>query len=144
MPLAAPVTTATLSLNRPISGLLEDVDGAGGAHARPAADHVRKAELRVPDLPLSGIAAQVSGDLVDVGDAGSAQGMAFGQQPAGDIHRDAAAQLGVAVVDQPSRLAVGAEAEVLVVNDLGRGEAVVQLDEAEVLRPDAGCLIGGP
>ena len=39
-------------------------------------------------------------------------------------------------------LAVLAEAEILVVHDLGGREAVVQLDQVDVVRAEAGHLVG--
>jgi len=44
------------------------------------------------------------------------------------------------LVDQLARLAVLAQAQVLVVQDLRRGEAVVQLDQADVARPDGPAI----
>ena len=94
-------------------------------------------------LPAAGLAPQMGGDLVDVGDAGGAQRVALGEQPAGDVHRNAPAQGHVAVVDQPAGAAVPAQAEVLVVQDLCGGEAVVQFHQVHVVRTEAGHLVGG-
>ena len=48
---------------------------------------------------------------------------------------------GDALVDQLAGLAVAAQAEVLVVEDLGGREAVVELDQVEVLGADPGHLV---
>src|SRR5579871_4033626 len=132
---------ATPSPRRPLVPLrlLEHVDGAGGAHAH----HVGEAEPRALDLAGAGFAAQVRGDLVDVGDAGGAQRVALGEQAAGYVHGDAPAERRVAGVDQLAGFALGAKAEVLVVHDLSGRKAIVQLDQVDVLRPDAGHLVGG-
>ena len=48
----------------------------------------------------------------------------------------------LALVDHPTGLAVPAQPEVLVVQQLRGGEAVVQLDQVQVVRADAGPLVG--
>src|SRR5262249_29631469 len=94
---------------------------AGGAQA----DHVRQADLGALDLTLGRGATEVGGHLEDARNAGRAERMALRQEPAGDVHRDAAAVRGFAFVDQAPGLAFLAETEVLVVEQLGRREAVV-------------------
>ena len=101
-----------------------------------------EADLRAFDLSRACLAAEVPDDLDDVGDAGGAERVALGEQAAAGVDRDLAADLGRAFVDQLAGLALAAEAEVLVVQELGGGEAVVQLDLAEVLGADAGLLVG--
>src|SRR5439155_3000703 len=103
----------------------EDVDRA----RRAEPDHVRQAHTRPVDLAGTRTAAQVLDDLEDVGDARRPERMALGEKTPGDVHRDAAAVRRLAVVDQAAGLALAAEAEVLVVQQLRRREAVVQLDE---------------
>ena len=49
---------------------------------------------------------------------------------------------GRAGVDEVAGAAGLAEAEVVVVEELGGGEAVVELDEVEVVGADAGLLVG--
>ena len=44
--------------------------------------------------------------------------------------------------EEVGRAALLAQPEVVVVDELGGGEAVVQLDEVEVVGPDAGLLVG--
>ena len=77
---------------------------------------------------------QMRGHFVDVGDTGGAKGMPLGQQAAGHIDRGAPAKRHVAVVDQPARLALAAQPEVFIVQNLGGCEAVVQLNEIDVFR----------
>ena len=99
--------------------------------------------MRAPlDLALAGVAPQVRGHLVDVGDAGGAERMTLGEQTARHVDRNPPPERHIAVVDQPSRVAVPAQPEVLVVEDLGGGEAVVEFDEIHILRPEAGHLVG--
>ena len=50
--------------------------------------------------------------------------------------------LAAALVDKRAGFAVAAKAEVLVMHQLGGGEAVVQLGQRDVLRADAGLLVG--
>src|SRR6266566_8279563 len=102
--------------------LLEDVDGAGGAEA----DDVGEADLGPVDLTLAGFAPEVGGDLVDVGGARGADGMALGDQPAADVDRRAPIPHRRAGVDELARPARLTQAEVVVVDELGRGEAVVE------------------
>ena len=45
-------------------------------------------------------------------------------------------------VEEVGRAALLAQHQVVVVDQLGGGEAVVQLDQVEVLRADAGLLVG--
>ena len=70
--------------------------------SRPQAHHVRQTQARALDLPRTGLAAQMGGDLVDIGDTGGAQGMTLREKSAGDIYRDASAEAGVARIDQPA------------------------------------------
>ena len=49
---------------------------------------------------------------------------------------------GRAGVEEVDRAALLAQHQVVVVHELGGGEAVVQLDQVEVLGPDAGLLVG--
>ena len=49
---------------------------------------------------------------------------------------------GGAGLEEVDGAALGAQHEVVVVDQLGGGEAVVQLDQVEVLGADAGLLVG--
>src|SRR2546421_2861268 len=118
--------------------LLEDVNRAGAAEA----DHVGETEPGPFDLSLVRLASQVRRHLVDVRDAGRAERVPLREQTTGDVHRNLAAECDGAAVDHLTGLAVFAQAEVLVMQDLGRREAVVQLDEIDVFRSDAGHLVG--
>ena len=86
------------------------------------------------DLTLVGGAAQLPGELGALRQPGGAQRMALGDQAARRVDHPAAAVGGVAVVDQLGRLALTAQAERLVQQQLVGREAVVQLDDLEVRR----------
>ena len=73
----------------------------------------------------------------------SRHGFTEAGEAATGVDRDAAAQLGVAVVEQAFRFALLAQADVLVpVEAEGRGE-VVHLGQREVVGADAGLFVGG-
>ena len=64
-------------------------------------------------------------------------GWPFERSPPETFTGDATAVRRLALVDHAARLALAAETEVLVVQQLGGREAVVQLDQVEVVRTDA-------
>src|SRR5580704_15979397 len=99
---------------------LEDVDRAGAGQP----DHVRQADLRALDLPVAGLAAQVRTHLEDVRDAGRAERVALGQQAAGHVDRDLTVAPRAAPVDPLPGAALWAQPQVVVVPQLGGGEAV--------------------
>ncbi len=76
--------------------------------------------------------------------AGGADGLTVGDEPAVGVDRHRAVDLGGAVGDELLLLAVGAEAVLGHVDDLGAGVGVLQLDDVDVLRADAGLLEGRP
>ena len=114
------------------------MDAAGGAEA----DDVGQAHLGALDLTVAGLAAEVVAHLPDVGDAGGGDRVALRLQAAGHVHRGRAVTPRRAAVEEVDGAALLAELEVVVVDELGGGEAVVELDEVEVLGADAGLLVG--
>src|SRR5579875_1981933 len=118
--------------------LLEDVDPAG----RPETDDVGKTDLGTGDLAIACLPAEVMADLPDVGDAGCRDGVALGFEPAGHVDRHPPVPPGSSAVEEIDRPAGLAEHQVVVVDQLCGGETVVELDEIEVLRADAGSLVG--
>ncbi len=94
------------------------------------------------DLTVAGLAAEVVADLPDVGDAGRRDRVAFRLEAAGDVDRDRAVAPRCRRVEEVDRAALLAQHEVVVVHELRGGEAVVQLDEIEVGRPDPRGLVG--
>src|SRR5262249_40293701 len=118
-------------------GLLEYVHPARAGQA----DHVGEANLGALDLPVARLAAQVRGHLVDVGDPGRPERVPLGQQATGDVHGDLAVAPRAAPVDPLTRAALRAQPQVVIVTQLGGGEAVVQFDQVQILRVDARRLI---
>src|SRR5207249_2987212 len=94
------------------------------------------------DLAVTGLPAQVRGHLVDPGDAGGGDGVALGLQTARDVHRGAAVPPGGARVEEADGVPGRAQHQVVVVHELGGGEAVVQLDQVEVGGVDPATLVG--
>ena len=105
------------------------------------AEVVLQREPRALDLALLGLAAQLPHQLGALRQAGRAQRVALRQQPAGRVGDDAPAVGVVAVEDELLGRAFGREAERLVGDQLVGGEAVVQLDDVDVLGADAGLLV---
>ncbi|MNN20010.1 hypothetical protein D3C81_1332700 [compost metagenome] len=71
-------------------------------------------------------------------DAGGTQRVAFGEQTAGRVDHGAAAERGGAAAQKVMGFAALAQAERFVIDQLGDGEGVVQLDHVEIGRGDAG------
>ena len=115
------------------------VDGHDGRAAE--AEVVLQADLRALDLALVGLAAQLPGELGALGQAGGAERMALGDQAAGRVHHPPAAVGRVLGIDELAALALLGQAERLVGDQLVGGEAVVQLDDVDVVRPDARLLV---
>ena len=108
------------------------VGGDDGGAAEP--DVVLQGGVDAVDLTLVGGAAQLPGQLGALGQPGGAERMALGDQPARRVDHPAAAVGGVAVVDQLGRLTLAAQPQRLVEQQFVGREAVVQLDDLEVLR----------
>src|ERR1700722_13522298 len=89
----------------------------------------------VVDLPLVGLTAQLPGQLGTLRQTSGPQRMPLRDQFAGRVDHPAPAVGDVAVVDQLGRLALGAQPQRLVEQQLVGREAVVQLDHLEVRRP---------
>src|SRR5512144_2631946 len=106
-------------------------DGAG------AADVVGEADLGLFHLALATLAAQLGDAFVDHAYAAGADRVTERFETATRIDRDVTAEGGAALVHQLAALALGAEAEVFDVGELGPGEAVVDLGEVDVLWCDA-------
>src|SRR6185437_9767847 len=102
---------------------------------------VGQAYLGVLDLTVAGFAAKVVADLPDIGDAGGRYGVALGLEAARDVDRCGAVTPGRTRVEEVGGAALFAEHQVVVVHQLGGGEAVVQLDQVEVGRSDAGLFV---
>src|ERR1044072_3147729 len=106
-------------------GLFEDVSSAGRAEP----DDVGQAHLGIGDLAVAGLTPEVVADLPDVGDAGGGDGVALGLQAARHVDGGAAVAPGGAGLEEVDRSPFLSQPEVVVGDELGGGEAVVQLDE---------------
>ncbi len=69
--------------------------------------------------------------------------MALGFQSAADVDRHGAVAPAFSGVDEVDRAAGVAESQIVVVDEFGGGEAVVEFDEVEFVGPDTGLLVGG-
>ena len=119
--------------------LLQDVDAAGRAEA----DDVGQADLGALDLAVAGLAAQVGGTPPRCWRCPVARdGVALGLEAARHVDRRRPVAPGGAGVEEVDGAARLAQHQVVVVDQLGGGEAVVQLDQVEVVGADAGLLVG--
>src|SRR6267142_3452492 len=107
-----------------------------------AAEGVGEAAPRALDLPRAGLAAQLGHDLADLRRARGADRVALGLQPARRIHGDLATKARPALFGGEAAGARLEETEPFGGDDLGDGEAVVQLDDVDVLRADARLPVG--
>src|SRR4029453_9220835 len=93
------------------------------------------------DLTLVGRATQLPGQLGALSQPRRAERMALRNEPARRVDHPAPAVGGVAVVDELGRLALAAQPQRLVQQELVGREAVEQLDYLEVLRAEAGLVV---
>jgi hypothetical protein len=94
---------------------------------RPAkTDDVGHAHLGALDLALLALAAEVRGHLVDAGNAGGRDRVALRLEAAAHVHRHVAVAPTAPGTHEVQRTAGLAQPEVVVVNQFGRREAVVQ------------------
>src|SRR5271156_1658532 len=115
----------------------QHVDGAG----RCQANHMSQTDLGPVNLTVSGLAAQMGRHLVEVGDASGPDRMALGQQSAGYVDRQRSIPGRRTGVDEVASAAGLAQAKIVVVDQFGGGEAIVQLHQIEILRTDARSLV---
>src|SRR4051812_46481513 len=105
------------------------------------AEVVLQRDLGALDLAGFGLAAQVPDQLGALREAGGAERVALREQAAGRVGDELAAVGVVAVPDELLGAAFLAQAERLVGEQLVGGEAVVELDDVDVARADAGLLV---
>src|SRR3989442_1940163 len=102
----------------------EQVDDRG--RPRPA-EGVREPDLRVLDLPLPRLPAELSNDLHGLRDPHGPHGLPAGLQPAGGVHGDPRVQRCLPVLRRHPAEPLLHEPEVLDRHDLGDREVVVHL-----------------
>src|SRR3989442_10351467 len=103
-----------------------------------AAVVVREPDGGVGHLAGAGLTPELSEYLGGLGDSGGAERMAAADQPTARVHHHGAAVVALPVGHERPRLALPAEAELLVRDQLGDREAVVDLGDVHVARRDAG------
>ena len=108
---------------------------------RANADHVGQTGPGVRLLADAGLAPQLTGQLDNLAGPGRSDRMAHGQQPAGRADRAAPANIQPAALQQPGRLALGAQAHGFDIQQLLNAERVVEFDQVEVGRRDTGLVI---
>src|SRR5687767_1351306 len=100
------------------------------------------ARLRVRDLAVACLAAQLPRELAHLRDRLRGPRLAEAAGPARRVAGDPAAQRRGAAAQEALRLAGLAQADVLVPVELERGREIVDLREREVFRSEAGLLVG--
>ena len=93
---------------------------------------MRQARARALDLAQAGFATQLGDDLGDLRGARGADGMPLGLEAARRVDGELAAEAGPTLLRREASSAGLEEAEPFRGNDLGDGEAVVQLDDIHV------------
>ena len=124
-----------LQLSAPVQSLSDAEDG-DRRHRGGTTDVVRECDTRAVDL-VGRLAAQLLEQLDALRDAGGARRMALGLQPAARVHGEPPAHRGLPRLDERGTAEAVAEPEVLVVDELDTGEAVVHLGDVDVGRSDA-------
>src|SRR5436190_1255571 len=102
-----------------------------------AAERVREAAPRTLDLASAGLAAQLRDDLADLRGPRRPDRVSLGLQPARGIHGNLAAETRPSFLRGDPAGARLEQAEAFGGDDLGDREAVVQLDDVDILRSDA-------
>src|SRR4030095_4315069 len=106
-----------------------------------AAVVVREPDGRVGNLTRAGLASELREHLGGLGDARGAERMAAADQPAPRVHHYVAAIVAPPGRDDRPRLALVAEAQLLIRDHLGDREAVVDLGHIHVGRRDTGPAV---
>src|SRR5688572_882818 len=97
---------------------------------------MRKPGPRALDLSIAGFTAQLSRDLEDTCGAGHPDGVTLRQESTRRVHRGRPVTPRRTGVDERTGATGLTEPEVVVVEQLRGGEAVVELYEVEILRTD--------
>ena len=100
------------------------------------------ADLGALDLARTRLAPQMGGDFPHVGDPGGTDGVPLRLEPARHVDRHGAIAPGGSGVEEVDGSALLAQHQVVVVDEFGGGEAVVQFHQVEVRGADTGLLVG--
>src|SRR6185369_11609027 len=112
-------------------------DDAGAAET----EVVLQRDLRALDLPRAGEPAELLVQLEALREPRGAERVALREKTTRRVHHPLAAVGGLILLDETARLALAAEAEALVGDELVRREAIVQLDDLHVLRTEPALLV---
>ena len=125
-------------------GAAEDGHGAGEG-AGPPAEVMGEAEVSLPQLAGAGLALELLVDLVDHSDAAGSNGVAEALEAAVGVYGKVALEGKSAGLHVPAAGATATETQVLVDDELGDGEAVVDHGKVDFFpgTGDAGFLVGG-
>src|ERR1700722_18658171 len=119
------------------SPLFEDMHPTGGSEP----DDLGQSHCRPLDLTLTGLTPEVMADLPDIGDAGSGNGVALGLETTGDVDGRSTVTERRTRLEEVDGTPGRTEHQVVVVDQLGGGKAVVELDQVEVLGADSRLLV---
>src|SRR3989304_10111065 len=125
---------------RPCLPPLEDMDRAN----RPrSAKVLGETDLSVPYL-IDRLATTLPDDLIDLGNAGGAHRMSFGEQPPAWVDRNRTIQRSQSLLHRAAPLSLLDESKILSGRDFGDAEAIVHLRHVDITRGDAGRPIRLP
>src|SRR3990172_646421 len=125
---------------RPCLAPFEDMDRAN----RPrSAEVLGETDLSVPYL-IDRLATKLQDDLIDLGDAGGAHRMSFGEQPPAWVDRNRTIQRSQSLLHRAAALSLLDESKILSGRDLGDAEAIIHFLHLHISRGDAGRPIRLP
>ena len=113
--------------------MIQSVDSSSGT--------VGEAYLGILYLPGAGLTAELPDNFGGLGQSGGPGGMAFGDEAPAGIHRDPSPDLRCPLVEQLGSLPPAAEAQGLVIEELGDAEGVMDFRQAYLLRSDPGHFV---
>src|SRR2546427_13132480 len=102
---------------------------------------VSETDLGVFHLASAGLVPQMLSDLIDHANAGGANRMAKRFKATRGVHGNLTTNRGTPFFNVFPAFALFAQAQVFVVEDLSDGEAVMTLDEIDVLHRHTGLLV---
>ena len=103
----------------------------------------RDARFGAIDLAVTGLAAELPGQLADLRDRLRRDGLAETTEPAARVDGNASSKGRVAVAEHLLGLAGFAETDILVPIEFEGRRQIVDLGKVEILRTHTGFLVGG-